>query len=65
MNFFIQRLAVLLLVAGLAGLTGCNKPTEPSSADGSISPGGGKKLTIAFLPKSKGNAYFVSCAKGA
>ena len=53
-----------LLLAGLAGLTGCNKPAEPSTGSGN-QPGGGKKLTIALLPKSKGNAYFISCKKGA
>ena len=26
--------------------------------------GGAKKMTIALMPKSKGNAYFVSCSKG-
>ena len=26
---------------------------------------GGKKLTIALMPKSKGNAYFISCKAGA
>src|SRR6266481_9560745 len=25
----------------------------------------GKPLTIALMPKSKGNAYFISCKKGA
>ena len=44
-------------------MTGCNKPAEPSS--GSPGTSGGKKLTIALLPKSKGNAYFISCKKGA
>lgn len=37
-------------------LAGCGKPAES---------GGGKKLTIALMPKSKGNAYFISCKKGA
>ena len=65
MKLIIQKLPVFLLIAGLAGLTGCNKPAEFPATGGGNSPGGGKKLTIAFLPKSKGNAYFVSCAKGA
>ena len=65
MKFIIQKLPAFLLIAGLAGLTGCNKSAESPSTGGGNSPGGGKKLTIAFLPKSKGNAYFVSCAKGA
>ena len=39
-------------------LTGCNKPSASSA-------GRGKKLTIALMPKSKGNAYFISCKRGA
>lgn len=47
----------LLISATL--FTGCNKsPTAQSSS-------GQKKLTIALMPKSKGNAYFVSCKQGA
>jgi len=44
----------------MAGLIGCNKASE-SSGGGA----GGKKVTIALMPKSKGNAYFISCKKGA
>jgi ABC-type sugar transport system substrate-binding protein len=42
---------------------GCSK----SPSDSSPSPSGstGKKLTIALMPKSKGNAYFISCKQGA
>ena len=29
------------------------------------SSGADKPLTIAMMPKSKGNAYFISCRKGA
>src|SRR5262252_3754582 len=25
----------------------------------------GKQITVAMMPKSKGNAYFISCRKGA
>jgi rhamnose transport system substrate-binding protein len=44
-------------------LTGCSK----SSSDSASSPSGSasKKLTIALMPKSKGNAYFISCKQGA
>lgn len=50
-----------LLPLFLAGalLAGCSKAPSDSPA------GGGGKLTIAFLPKSKGNQYFVTCNKGA
>ena len=55
------------IVAGLL-IAGCSKQESSSggqsSGDGSAG-GGGKKLTIAFMPKSKGNAYFVSCKQGA
>ena len=54
----IQLLALSLLT--VTGLIGCNKASE-SSGGGA----GGKKITIALMPKSKGNAYFISCKKGA
>jgi ABC-type sugar transport system substrate-binding protein len=38
----------------------CDKPAPSSGGEG-----GGKKLTIALLPKSKGNQYFVNVEKGA
>ncbi len=47
---------LLLLLAGFIAVTGCNK-----SADS----GDTKKLTLALMPKSKGNAYFISCRQGA
>jgi ABC-type sugar transport system substrate-binding protein len=54
----------LLLAAGLAFFPGC-KPTDESASTSSSSAGGSDKLLIAFMPKSKGNAYFVSCKQGA
>jgi ABC-type sugar transport system substrate-binding protein len=55
----------LLLATAVVIVAGCKKSaTPPPSADSTSAPAA-KKLTIAFLPKSKGNAYFVSCAKGA
>lgn len=59
------RIATLIILGtlGLAGLTGC-KPSAESN--GTASAGGGaKKLRMALMPKSKGNAYFVSCRQGA
>ncbi|HET7624274.1 MAG TPA: substrate-binding domain-containing protein [Verrucomicrobiae bacterium] len=56
-NFF----ALIALAGSLALLAGCNK--SESSAENNAS--GKKKLTIALLPKSKGNAYFISCKEGA
>jgi ABC-type sugar transport system substrate-binding protein len=42
-------------------LFGCSKSSDSPSGSGSS----GKKITIALMPKSKGNAYFISCKKGA
>jgi ABC-type sugar transport system substrate-binding protein len=54
----MNRFLALLVVAGLA-FTGCNKSSDsPAGSDG-------KKLLIGFMPKSKGNAYFLSCKQGA
>jgi rhamnose transport system substrate-binding protein len=54
----------LLLIVAIAVFSGCNKTETPASGGGE-SAKAGKKLTIALLPKSKGNAYFISCQKGA
>lgn len=47
-------------ILALAFLVGCSK-----SSDDAANSSGAKKLTIALMPKSKGNAYFVSCKQGA
>ena len=60
----MKKFLVLLTVAGLALVTGCGKSSE-ATGGGSTGGGGEKKLTIALMPKSKGNAYFISCKKGA
>jgi ABC-type sugar transport system substrate-binding protein len=52
----MKRILPFFLLAGLV-LAGCSKSADTS--------GGAKKLTIALLPKSKGNAYFVSVRDGA
>jgi len=57
----MKRLFSLALCASLALLSACNKSPESGSSTGS----GAKKLTIALMPKSKGNAYFISCKAGA
>jgi ABC-type sugar transport system substrate-binding protein len=64
----MKKLLPLLLSITLAILAGCSKSSEPSSAGGgggSGGGGGGKKITVALMPKSKGNAYFISCKAGA
>lgn len=47
------------------GLTGCTKPTEKTADTTGGGGGGGREVTVALMPKSKGNAYFISCRKGA
>jgi len=63
MKYFLS----IFVAASLALVTGCNKASEsnPGARPGA-DPGSAKeKVTIAFMPKSKGNAYFLSCKKGA
>jgi rhamnose transport system permease protein len=55
-----RRLPALALAAATA-LAACGK--EPSS--GPAASGAGSGLTLAMMPKNKGNPYFVSCRKGA
>ncbi len=62
----MKRYLPLLLVAGLT-LAACSKSDNnaPASSSSAAPAAGGKKITVAMLPKSKGNAYFISCSKGA
>jgi ABC-type sugar transport system substrate-binding protein len=60
----MKNILILLMAVAFAGLAGCGNPTDSTGA-GSTVASGGKKLTIALMPKSKGNAYFISCKKGA
>ena len=60
----MKNILILLMAVAFAGLAGCGKPAD-ATGGGSVSSSGGKKLTIALMPKSKGNAYFISCKKGA
>jgi rhamnose transport system substrate-binding protein len=55
----MKKLLCCFLVT-LLFLGGCGK-----SPDSSTPGGGGQKITVALLPKSKGNAYFISCKNGA
>ena len=52
----MKHFGILLLIAALLS-TGCNRSASNATA--------AKKLTIALMPKSKGNAYFISCRRGA
>jgi rhamnose transport system substrate-binding protein len=57
----MKRLSLVFAALAFAILPACNKTSGP----GSSTDFANQKLTIAFLPKSKGNAYFVACRKGA
>src|SRR5262249_29741305 len=57
----MKRILTLLLVVSLVGLIGCNKPSTSTNN----TTGSGKPITIAFMPKSKGNSFFISVEKGA
>lgn len=58
----MNKILSILLGAGLVLAGGCGKSDSNGAADKS---GAGKKVTIALMPKSKGNAYFISCKQGA
>lgn len=57
-----QRLLSLSIIPALllasALFVGCKKSSESAAKDS-------ERITIALLPKSKGNAYFLSCREGA
>lgn len=56
--------AAILIAAGL--IAGSNWYLARSFLHGTgAGPRNGKKLVVAMMPKSKGNAYFASCKKGA
>ncbi len=56
----MHRILPVFALAVLSLVLGC----KPASAPETGGPGG-KKVTVAFMPKSKGNAYFMSCRQGA
>src|SRR5207244_2983700 len=58
----MKRIACSWTLFLVALLAACTKSGDSSNAAGA---GGGRKITVALMPKSKGNAYFVSCRQGA
>src|ERR1043166_5537832 len=60
----MKNLILSLTGIGLL-LAGCGKNEAPADNKASGGGGGGKQVTVAMMPKSKGNAYFISCRKGA
>ncbi len=64
----MRKIISLFTVVACIALIGCNKSEQPASSSdstGSKTSDAGKKFSIALMPKSKGNAYFVSCKEGA
>ncbi len=59
----IRNLSLALLSLTLLFPVACSKPDQ--TTENKPAPNGEKQLTIAVMPKSKGNAYFISCRKGA
>lgn len=57
----MQNVFVSLLTVALVFFSGCSPAPDASR----LNPDAARKPTIAFMPKSKGNAYFLSCKKGA
>ena len=61
----MKKILSLVLVTAVAIFAGCKKSETTATDNTGAAPVAKKKLTIALLPKSKGNAYFISCSKGA
>ena len=47
------------------GATDSSKPPPHAGGDSAADPSKRKPITIAMMPKSKGNAYFIACQAGA
>jgi len=58
-HFALSAIAVIALL-----LVGCSKSTSSPATKPSVASSG-KKITVCLLPKTKGNPYFETCAKGA
>jgi ABC-type sugar transport system substrate-binding protein len=61
----MKNLLPLFLLAAMAAFSGCHKNADTAAQSAGENSKAAKKLTIALLPKSKGNAYFISCEEGA
>ncbi|HTI70563.1 MAG TPA: substrate-binding domain-containing protein [Candidatus Limnocylindria bacterium] len=61
----MRKFLTALSLLGLLAVLGCNKSENGAGTSTVGTPPAGKKITVALMPKSKGNAYFVSCKQGA
>jgi ABC-type sugar transport system substrate-binding protein len=60
----MRKLILTACLIAIAALGGCDRSAN-NNQSASAGLAGGKRLTIALMPKSKGNAYFISCKQGA
>ncbi|HEX7746772.1 MAG TPA: autoinducer 2 ABC transporter substrate-binding protein [Micromonosporaceae bacterium] len=63
----MSKRATALLAVGLVGalaMTGCSKKSGGSSESSGASGSGGKKVTVAFVPKLQGIPYFEAMNTG-
>jgi rhamnose transport system substrate-binding protein len=60
----MRKIISLVCIIAVAVLAGCGKSSD-TTPTGASSSTAGKHITIALMPKSKGNAYFISCKQGA
>ena len=58
----MQKLFIAFCLSIVLASSGC-KPAADSAAP-KPDAGAQKQITVAVMPKSKGNAYFISCRKG-
>jgi rhamnose transport system substrate-binding protein len=56
---------VILVQALKSDKTSPPSPASATSLKAPIARAGGAPITVAMMPKSKGNAYFIACRKGA
>lgn len=60
----MRKLISSVCIIAITVLAGCSKSSN-TTPSGTANSTVGKNLTIALMPKSKGNAYFISCKQGA
>jgi len=65
-NWLLVRGIVRELGSRDAGAAAAAAGASPARrSDAAATPKPGRRVTVAMMPKSKGNAYFVACRKGA
>ena len=61
----MKKIISSLVWLSLALAVGCGKKEGEANSNNATPTIGGKQITVAVMPKSKGNAYFIACRKGA